>query len=274
MRGRRAWLDEGSGKFHILQRSRCSHLSLQETLALEREYIILCHGQMPWGLSILRQGIRGIPLSGSIVSADGLPAETHTLPCAWLRGPGGEAYTLVAASIVTGRKHQIRVHLSHQGYPVVGDHRYGRHASHSAGTPGMSCRQFLFRYRIAVLGLGEKGEALQVALPLAPDLRAALHALQPLDEASASAWQQWTSGAKPLAFRELEMQQKHKRRGDTAGSWEGKSCCFSQQQTLALAVRYSPAGLLYTSRRRRSQALASTLCCTEEQRGRISRDRS
>ncbi|CAE7402323.1 rluD [Symbiodinium sp. CCMP2592] len=191
----------------------------QETLALEREYIMLCHGQMPWGLSILRQGIRGIPLSGSIVSADGLPAETHILPCAWLRGHGGEVYTLVAASIVTGRKHQIRVHLSHQGYPVVGDHRYGCHASPSAGTPDMSCRQFLFRYRIAVLGLGEKSEALQVALPLAPDLRAALQALQPLDEASASAWQQWTSGAKPLAFRELEMQQKQKRRDDTAASW-------------------------------------------------------
>ncbi|CAE7237022.1 Ribosomal large subunit pseudouridine synthase C [Symbiodinium microadriaticum] len=180
----------------------------QETLALEREYIMLCHGQIPWGLKILRQGIRGIPLSGSIVSTDGLPAETHILPCAWLRGDGGEVYTLVAASIVTGRKHQIRVHLSHQGYPVVGDHRYGSHESQGASPPGMSCRQFLFRYRIAVLGLGENGEALQMALPLAPDLRTALQALKPLDRASASAWQQWTSRAKPLAFRELELRQK------------------------------------------------------------------
>ena len=223
---------------------------------------MLCHGQIPWGLRILRQGIRGIPLSGSIVSTDGLPAETHILPCAWLRGHGGEVYTLVAASIVTGRKHQIRVHLSHQGYPVVGDHRYGSHESQRASPPGMSCRQFLFRYRIAVLGLGENGEALQMALPLAPDLRTALQALQPLDGASANAWQQWTSGAKPLAFRELEVRQKMHDVTLLGGS--GKCCCFRQRQQ-TLAMRYPAAGLLCTSRRRCPPALASTLCFPEEQ---------
>lgn len=33
--------------------------------------------------------------------------------------------TLVEARIATGRTHQIRVHLAHQGYPVVGDRVYG-----------------------------------------------------------------------------------------------------------------------------------------------------
>ena len=34
--------------------------------------------------------------------------------------------TLLAVRIQTGRKHQIRVHLSHAGHPIVGDALYGR----------------------------------------------------------------------------------------------------------------------------------------------------
>ncbi len=34
-------------------------------------------------------------------------------------------YTLVELILKTGRTHQIRVHMSHMGHPVVGDHLYG-----------------------------------------------------------------------------------------------------------------------------------------------------
>ena len=34
------------------------------------------------------------------------------------------AYTLCRFKLETGRTHQIRVHLSHIGYPVVGDYTY------------------------------------------------------------------------------------------------------------------------------------------------------
>lgn len=34
-------------------------------------------------------------------------------------------YTLVKADIKTGRTHQIRVHLQHIGYPIIGDIKYG-----------------------------------------------------------------------------------------------------------------------------------------------------
>jgi 23S rRNA pseudouridine1911/1915/1917 synthase len=37
----------------------------------------------------------------------------------------GSRFALIAASPVTGRMHQIRVHFSHAGYPVVGDKLYG-----------------------------------------------------------------------------------------------------------------------------------------------------
>ena len=36
------------------------------------------------------------------------------------------AYTLIEASLETGRTHQIRVHLAKVGHPIVGDRIYGR----------------------------------------------------------------------------------------------------------------------------------------------------
>lgn len=34
-------------------------------------------------------------------------------------------YTLVNVNLITGRTHQIRVHLSYTGYPIIGDSKYG-----------------------------------------------------------------------------------------------------------------------------------------------------
>lgn len=42
-------------------------------------------------------------------------------------------YSLLEVQLETGRKHQIRVQLSHAGYPIVGDRKYGNRTLFSAG---------------------------------------------------------------------------------------------------------------------------------------------
>jgi tRNA pseudouridine32 synthase/23S rRNA pseudouridine746 synthase/23S rRNA pseudouridine1911/1915/1917 synthase len=37
-----------------------------------------------------------------------------------------KGFSLLGIHLLTGRKHQIRVHLSEKGHPVVGDKKYGR----------------------------------------------------------------------------------------------------------------------------------------------------
>lgn len=63
------------------------------------------------------------------VHADGAPSRTEfQVRRRWTRpGAAGapEPLALVEARPVTGRMHQIRVHLSHAGHPVVGDKLYG-----------------------------------------------------------------------------------------------------------------------------------------------------
>jgi len=45
-----------------------------------------------------------------------------------------EGYSLLKVNLDTGRTHQIRVHLSHIGYPIVGDPLYGNRNKFSSGT--------------------------------------------------------------------------------------------------------------------------------------------
>lgn len=54
------------------------------------------------------------------VSATGKPAQTRVVRLAQ-----GDGRSLVACELLTGRRHQIRVHLAHEGHPIVGDPLYG-----------------------------------------------------------------------------------------------------------------------------------------------------
>jgi len=79
------------------------------------------------------------------------------------------SYTMVDVTPVTGRTHQIRVHLSAIGYPVVGDTTYGVKSTHLA-------RQFIHAYRLG-FRLPSTGEYREFDSPLPADLERALEQL-------------------------------------------------------------------------------------------------
>ncbi len=102
-----------------------------------------------------------------------------------------DRFTLVELQLLTGRTHQIRVHLSHLGYPIVGDDIYGgRHLAAAdlggvTGIPSLGLgprdpiitRQAL---HAALLGFDhpDTGERMEFQAPVPPDLRRLVAALR------------------------------------------------------------------------------------------------
>lgn len=76
-----------------------------------------------------------------------------------------DGFTYVEVYPKTGRTHQIRVHMSHAGHPIVGDDLYGRHAKRLADRP------LLHAYRIS-FDHPFKGDRISVEAPVPDDMEA------------------------------------------------------------------------------------------------------
>jgi 23S rRNA pseudouridine1911/1915/1917 synthase len=81
--------------------------------------------------------------------------------------------SLLLVRIETGRTHQIRVHMAHLGFPVVGDRQYGRRRVTGPRAP----RQMLHARHLA-LAHPRTGVPLRFSAPLPEDLRALLDTLR------------------------------------------------------------------------------------------------
>lgn len=95
------------------------------------------------------------------------------------------ACALLRCRLATGRTHQIRVHLSHKGHPLVGDPVYLRRTPASAKSLGPEAREALLAFprqalHAATLGFRHPvtGEALSFSAPLPPDMAALLDVLK------------------------------------------------------------------------------------------------
>lgn len=74
-----------------------------------------------------------------------------------------DGYSVVRCELVTGRTHQIRVHLAARGWPIAGDATYG-------DAHPLLARQALHAWRIT-LPHPITREPLQIEAPVPPDLR-------------------------------------------------------------------------------------------------------
>jgi 23S rRNA pseudouridine955/2504/2580 synthase len=86
--------------------------------------------------------------------------------------------TLLSAELLTGRTHQIRVHLAHLGFPVAGDDKYGDFDLNRALAKQGLKRMFLHAFELE-LEHPLSGETLKLAAPLPEPLARFLDSLPP-----------------------------------------------------------------------------------------------
>lgn len=118
-------LDRDTTGLMVVARNLIAHASLVDQLAdkrVYREYEAVVYGNMTGGGSV-DQPIDRHPHDRvrMAVVPGGRPAVTHYRVL--LRFPN---HTHVRLQLETGRTHQIRVHMAHIGYPLVGDPVYAR----------------------------------------------------------------------------------------------------------------------------------------------------
>ena len=83
--------------------------------------------------------------------------------------------SLVDIELITGRKHQIRVHFAEQGHPVAGDKLYGPNRNNERFG-----RQMLHAWRLA-FPHPSTGATVRVEASIPPDMRAVMDALREID---------------------------------------------------------------------------------------------
>jgi len=98
---------------------------------------------------------------------------SHTIFTLQKNWPG---FSLLEAQLKTGRTHQIRVHLSHLGFPIAGDDKYGDFARNRELMKQGLKRMFLHAHSIS-FNHPLTGEPLQISAPLPPELQAFVNKL-------------------------------------------------------------------------------------------------
>jgi 23S rRNA pseudouridine955/2504/2580 synthase len=98
------------------------------------------------------------------VSRDGQEAETI-----FRLVTRGERFSLLEAELLTGRTHQIRVHLAHLGHPVLGDDKYGDFELNKQLRKAGLKRMFLHAAKLS-FDHPISGAAVELASPLPKDL--------------------------------------------------------------------------------------------------------
>ncbi len=120
-------LDKNTSGLMVVSKNVKSQKILIEQLqthSVEREYSAIVYGRMISGGSINEPiGRDSKDRVKQTVSNNGKKALTHYRVIDRFK-----SHTHVKAILETGRTHQIRVHLSHIGYPLIGDPTYGGRA--------------------------------------------------------------------------------------------------------------------------------------------------
>jgi len=176
-------IDKDTSGLLVVARTLEAHTALVAALGdheIEREYLALCTGVMTGGGTVDEPiGRHRTQRTKMAVRRDGRAAVTHYRIETRYR-----AHTLARVRLETGRTHQIRVHMAHAGYPIVGDPVYGGRRRIPAGaTPALKSalegfhRQALHAARLS-FSHPKSGKPVKYEAPIPPDLADLLGALE------------------------------------------------------------------------------------------------
>lgn len=186
-------LDKQTSGAVVVAKTADVHARLQRTLASahsDKSYLAVVYGEVA-ARGEIRLHLRRHPDDRRLVMAtddEGRPSVTMFARLDHARF-GDEGVSLVRCRLVTGRMHQIRVHLSARSWPIVGDAKYGEPRWRAIAEPGVARvlesfpRQALHAWRIA-FSHPITGEPIAVEAPVPADMMALLHAcgMAPGDE--------------------------------------------------------------------------------------------
>jgi len=184
-------LDMDTSGIMVVARSLAAHHHLVAQLqarTVTREYCAICIGAMTGG------GTVDAPIGRhptqrkkmAVLSAGGKPAVTHYRVVTRFAH-----HTRIAVNLETGRTHQIRVHMAHRRYPLVGDPLYGGRPRIPKGASAeliSALREFprqALHARLLGLIHPESGQEMQFECPLPDDILALLDVLAREDPVSA-----------------------------------------------------------------------------------------
>lgn len=115
---------------------------LFEAHDIERVYVAIVHGKLRETSGSFRSFLaedRNLRVRSVADISSGREAVTHYRTVA-----SGKRFSILELKLETGRRNQIRVHLSEAGHPVVGDTMYGRGREDALGRLGLHAQSLSF----------------------------------------------------------------------------------------------------------------------------------
>ena len=157
-------LDKGTSGVVVIALTPGAHATLQRDAAAGRvlkEYLALVRGvpDPPAGRVVMPLGRDSADRRRVVVREDGQYCETQYETI----GRPALDRSLLRCTLVTGRTHQIRVHLAASGHPIVGDALYGEPDASIA-------RQALHAWRVA-LPHPVTRQRIEIEAPIPTDIR-------------------------------------------------------------------------------------------------------
>ena len=178
-------LDRETSGVLLLAKSRRCLVGIHEQMRaglMEKRYLALVLGDWVNDRQHVRLALSKHTLAGGerrvqVDESEGVDAHTIVTLRARLEG-----FSLLEAELKTGRTHQIRVHLAHLGFPILGDDKYGDFEANRRAARGEYGARLgrMFLHALSVrLAHPVGGAPLLIEAPLAPDCADWLEARDP-----------------------------------------------------------------------------------------------